>query len=99
MSVMMARVKIREEHADEVEWAATRMFAALEEAAPQGVRYSSLRLEGGATYVVLLEIAEGAENPLFKIPEFLEFQQKLKGWIAEPSAPEQFKVVGSYRSF
>lgn len=99
MSVMMIRAKVKAESAVEIEAAARGMFSAIEEAAPPGVRYTSLTLPDGVTYVILLELEDPADNPLGKIPAFREFQANLKDWLAEPPAPEHLTVVGSYRSF
>ena len=96
--MMMVRARVKAENADEVEAAAKTMFSALEDAQPQGVRYTSSRLPDGETFVALLEL-EGTDNPLPSIPAFVEFQEKLKGWLVEPPIAEQLTVVGSYRSF
>jgi hypothetical protein len=98
MGLMMVRAKVKAENAAEVEAAAKTMFSALEDAQPQGVRYTSCRLPDGETFVALLEL-EGMENPLPSIPAFVEFQEKLKSWLVEPPVPEQLTIVGSYRSF
>ncbi|OHV20505.1 hypothetical protein BBK14_27730 [Parafrankia soli] len=98
MSAMLLRTKVKPEKAAEVEAAVKSLFAALDQARPQGIRYASYRLEDGVTYVVLLQVEEGIENPLPKVPEFLEFQQNLRGWLAEPPAPEQLTVIGDYQS-
>ncbi len=98
MLAMLLRTKVKAEKAAEVEAAVRSLFATLEEARPQGVRYTSYRLQDGVTYVVLLQIEEGIDNPLPKVPEFQEFQENLKGWLAEPPAPEQLTAIGDYRS-
>jgi hypothetical protein len=98
MSLMMARTRIKEEYADEVEQGVTRAFAAIQRAAPEGVRYFSLRLPDKVTYVILLELADPGDNPLSKVPEFVEFQKQLKDWVAEPGAREELTVVGAYSS-
>lgn len=98
MSAMLLRTRVKAEKAAEVEAAVRVLFAALDEARPHGVRYSSYRLQDGVTYVVVLQIEEGIDNPLPKVPEFLEFQENLRGWLAEPPAPEQLTVIGDYRS-
>ncbi|GHO85871.1 hypothetical protein KSZ_38770 [Dictyobacter formicarum] len=95
----MIRSKVKAEHVTEVEAAARRVFAALQQAQPDGIRYSSCRLSDGVTYMALLELDEGVENPLPSLPEFREFQENLKNWMAEPPIPEQLTVVGSYRFF
>jgi hypothetical protein len=98
MTVMMIRSRIKPDIAAEVEAAAEQMFAAIERAQPAGVRYASTRVDDGETFVVLLSI-DGADNPLSTIPEFVEFQARLKDWIVEPPVPERLTVVGSYRLF
>jgi hypothetical protein len=99
MNVLMVHSKVKAAYVAEVDAAAKRMFAALELAQPQGIRYTSCRLPDGVTYVSLLEIDDGVDNPLPTLPEFRAFQEGLKQWIAEPPTSEQLAVVGSYRFF
>ena len=98
MTVMLIRSRVKPDSAAEVEAAAEQMFAAIERAQPAGVRYASTKIDDGETFVALLAV-EGADNPLTAIPEFLEFQAKVKDWIVEPPVPERLTVVGSYRLF
>jgi hypothetical protein len=49
--------------------------------------------------VALLQVDDGVDNPLPALPEFREFQENLKNWVAEPPTPDQMTVVGSYRLF
>ncbi|OHV45558.1 hypothetical protein [Pseudofrankia sp. BMG5.36] len=97
MNVMIVRAKIKPETAEEVVAAAETMFAAIEKADPQGARYASLVLPDGVTFVALLAVDEGIENPLMAVPEFVEFEGNLRNWLAEPPTPEQLTVIGSYR--
>ena len=99
MSVMMIRAKVQPERAAELEAAAKQLFAALHDAQPEGIRYGSCRLADGTTYVILLEIEEGFENPLPAIPAFQAFQSALRGLLAEPPVSEPLTVIGSYRLF
>lgn len=99
MNVMMLRAKVKEESVADVESAVTTMFSAIREAEPAGVRYASCRVADGATFVVLLQLEDGTENPLPAIPAFREFQESLRHWIAEPPVSEQLSVVGSYDLF
>jgi dihydropteroate synthase len=98
MTVMMIRAKVNADNVAEVEAAVEQTFAAIEKAQPAGVRYASTKLDDGVTFVVLLSL-ENTNNPLETIPEFVEFQTKLKGWIVEPPTAERLAVVGSYRLF
>ncbi len=99
MNATMIRAKMRPEHAADLDATIRDFFAALQEMQPQGVRYASCRLPDGVTYVILLEIEEGFENPLPALAEFQSFQAALRGWIAEPPVTEPLAVVGSYRLF
>ena len=99
MSVMMIRARVKDESVVDVEAEVGKMFSAIEKAEPQGVRYASCRLADGSTFVILLELEDGTENPLPAVPEFRQFQESLRGWISEPPVPEQLTVVGSYRLF
>ena len=99
MNVLMVRSRVKGEHVAEVDAAAKRMFAALQQAQPQGIRYATCRLPDGVTYVALLEIDDGVDNPLPALAEFRAFQEGLKQWLAEQPTPEQLTVIGSYRVF
>lgn len=100
MSVMMVTAKVRTDKVGEVEAAARRMFAALEQVRPEGVRYASCKLSDGTTFVAILELEhEGGDNPLVRIPEFTEFQAGLGKWVVEPPSPNFVQVVGSYGLF
>lgn len=98
MSTIQIRAKVRDDAVTEVEAAATAMFAAIEAAAPSGVRYGSAKLADGVTFVVTLHL-DGEDNPLAAIPEFNRFQAGLPGWLAEPPVVEPLSVVGSYRLY
>jgi quinol monooxygenase YgiN len=99
MSVRMVRAKIKAGKTAELEQAAREMFAAIDAAAPQGVRYASCKLPDGETFVILLELDDDTDNPLLGVPAFREFQATLQNWIAEPPEVEQLTPVGSYRLF
>jgi hypothetical protein len=99
MSVMMIRATIKPERTADVEAAAEKMFAALGEAKPVGVRYASCRVAGTDTFIALLEIEDGIDNPLAQVPAFREFQDGLPDAMVAPPAVEQLDVVGSYRLF
>lgn len=97
MNVMMVRSRVKVENIADVEAAVRTMFSAIEESQPQGVRYSSCKLPDGVTFVAFLELDDGVDNPLPKLPAFREFQENLKNWLAEPPRPEQLTVIGSYK--
>ena len=99
MSVMMLRAEVKENKTTEVEEAAKKMFAAIDAARPDGVRYASVRVGDSSTFVILLHLADGRDNSLAQVPEFGEFQAKVKDWVTKPPVPEQLSIVGSYNLF
>ncbi len=99
MSLMILRASVKGDCVTQVDQAVEKMFAAIDEAEPKDVRYASCKAADGTTYVILLEIGDGVDNPLPAVPEFRAFQAGLKDWLAKPAVPEQFTVVGSYNLF
>lgn len=99
MRLMMVQAKIKAESIDEIEAAGRKLFAAIDREQLQGIRYASCRLPDGVTYLNLLELEDGIDNPLPALPEGKEFQENLKGWLAEPPTSQSLTVIGSYRLF
>ncbi len=100
MTIVMMRANAMPEHADKIEAAEGSMFAAIENERPEGIRYSAYRVGDSETFVILLELQEGTENPLPGIAAVGTFQEDLRGgWLAEPPVMEQLTLVGEYRSF
>ena len=99
MSILTVRAKVKEEHVAEAEAAVKRMFAAIEREGLEGIRYASIKLADGMTFLAMLEVEEGVENPLLGLPEAQEFYERLPGWYAEPPDVGPGTLVGSYRLF
>lgn len=99
MSVHMAQAKVRAENVTDVQTAANKMFAALDAAQPEGVRYAWSVLPDGETFVALVQLDDGVENPIPGLPEFRELQESLEGSLAEAPSSQPLTVVGSYRLF
>jgi hypothetical protein len=100
MTVLIVRYQVREECVDDVSAGIEQMIAALGQEQPKGVRYALGRLLDGVTFVGLLELAEGVDNPLPGIAAARDFQQKLPGWVVgDPPVPAPMDVVGSYDSY
>ena len=103
MNVLMVRSKIKEENVAAAQAATEKVFQAIEQAQPAGVRYTAAWLSDGVTMLALLEVENSADprrdNPLLKLPAYAELRENLTQWYAEPSAVEQMTVIGSYRLF
>jgi hypothetical protein len=96
MTLQIVRAAIKPEHAADLEAAAGKVFTALGEHEPGGLRYASLRMADGS-YLIILEVEDGTENPLPSIAAFQEFQAGLGGWLSGAPVMETASVVGSYR--
>ena len=103
MNVLMVRSKIKEENVADAQAATERVFQAIEQAQPAGVRYAAAWLSDGVTLVALLAVENSADprrdNPLLALPAYADLRENLNQWYAEPSAVETMTVIGSYRLF
>jgi hypothetical protein len=100
MTVLTVRYEARPEHVDDLVAAIEKAFAAVHQAQPQGIRYGLGRLPDGVTFVGVLELADGVDNPLPGIAAARELQQQLAGWVVgEPPVPQPLDVVGDYHLF
>ena len=99
MSVHMVQAKVKRESVIDVQAAAKKMFAAINAAQPEGIRYASCLLPDGETFVALLQVDDGVENPLPGFPEFQEFLEGVEASRAEPANVQPLTVIGSYRLF
>ena len=97
---VIARAKIRPECVDDVKAGVTKLFEAIEQAHPQGVRYSYSVLADGVTFLNQVELQDGIDdNPLAAIPAVREFAERVGHWLAEPVVREELTTIASYRSF
>jgi hypothetical protein len=99
MTVHMVQAKIKPDSVTEVQAATKKMFAVLDAAQPEGIRYASCLAPDGETFVALLQIDDGVENPLPGFAEFREFLEGVEASRAAPADVQPLTVVGSYRLF
>ena len=74
------------------------VYAELQSTQPAGLRYSTLRLDDGVSFVHLAETAEG-ENPLPKVAAFQRFQENIAERCEEQPVATEANVVGSFNLF
>ena len=99
MSVQIAQVKIVAESVTDVQAATKKMFAAIDAAEPEGIRYASLLLADGETFVAVVQVEDGVENPIPAFPEFRELQELVAASRAEPPDVQSLTIIGSYQMF
>lgn len=99
MKVWMVQARVKADQVAAIEEAGRRVYEALEREQVQGIRYTTCRFPDGVTYLNLLELDDGVDNPILDLPEGRAFQEGLKTWMAEPPDSQRLTVIGSYRFF
>lgn len=92
------RYRTKPEWAEENQRLVEKVYAELGSRDPGGIRYATLRLEDGVTFVhIFITDSDEAGNPLRSSPAFAEFQRELPQRCDEQPAAQSAIVVGSYR--
>jgi hypothetical protein len=99
MSVMLVRQNVKDGSIEDAEAAVRDLFTTLDRVRPEGLRYASTRVVDSSTFVILFELADGIEDPRPAMPEYVQFQERLKTWVDGPPVIERLDVVGSYNLF
>jgi dipeptidyl aminopeptidase/acylaminoacyl peptidase len=89
------RYRTRPDAGDENARLVAAVYAALAELEPRDFAYATYRLADGVTFVHVARL-DAKENPLAKLPAFVEFQRELQDRCVEQPAPSPATVVGSY---
>lgn len=92
-SSTVIRYQTTPETADENQRLIEKVFAELAATAPEGLRYTSLRLADGVTFLHLV-VGEGRLLP--HLAAFQEFQRELGDRLTAPPERNEATIVGSY---
>jgi hypothetical protein len=100
MPNVVVRYETKPERAEENQALIEAVFAALNDVQPDGLRYASLRLADGVSFVhvAAVETDDGA-NPLTELPAFAEFLKGIGDRVQVGPQSSEATVVGSYRFF
>jgi hypothetical protein len=94
---VVVQYETKPDRADENQALIERVFAELDERAPDGFSYVSLRLADGVSFIhIVVETAEGA-IPLTDIAAFREFTKDIDDRCVKGPTPSGAQVVGEYR--
>lgn len=97
MSVLVLRFTASQDDVTDVETRIDEMMAAIHDAKPAGIRYTLGKLPDGVTFVGVLEIEDGVDNPLPAIAEARRFQQGLEGWSVDGKpAAQRLEILGTF---
>ena len=92
---VIVRYRTRPDSADENARLIKAVLSAVTAVGPADFQYAIYRLADGVTFVHVASHG-GDENPLVDLPEFVEFTRELGQRCAEPPAPSEATLVGSY---
>jgi hypothetical protein len=92
---VMVRYQTTAEAAEANRELVEQVYAQLHADRPDGLRYVTIRLADGVTFVHL-SIVDADENPLGQVEAFQKFQQGLAERLVEPPAVHEVTVVGRY---
>jgi hypothetical protein len=98
MGVVVVRYKTKPDRAEENQALVEKVFEELAGSDPGGLRYMTLRLGDGVSFVHIasVETSDGT-NPLGATAAFAEFQREIGDRCAEQPVVAEATVVGSYQ--
>jgi hypothetical protein len=97
MSVTVVRYRTKPDRGDENQALIEQVFQELRETRPAGLRYTSLRLDDGVSFVhvAIVDTADGS-NPLGATAAFQEFTRAIGDRCEEPPVATAAPEVGHY---
>jgi hypothetical protein len=93
-TLQIVRFTTHEESIASAETEIRRVFHAVNAAAPEDMQYLAVR--SGCDFVLALNLADPAANPLLDIESAAHFRRALPNWTSDNAAPEPFTVIGNY---
>ncbi|MEM7094065.1 MAG: hypothetical protein AAF567_13750 [Actinomycetota bacterium] len=94
----VVRYKVSEGRGDENQALVEAVFADLAASTPDGLRYGTIRLADGVTFIHIA-VTEGETNPLTESAAFAAFTAELPARCDEPPAPMSGTVIGNYNLY
>jgi hypothetical protein len=97
MRTAVVRYQVKPDHLAEHERLARAVYKALEELAPSGFRYATLRLDDGVSFVHVAQTEGDGPPPLPQLDAFRAFTAAIADRCDVPPDNRQAEVIGSYR--
>jgi len=100
MRTVVVPYTVKPDRVDENQRLIEAVFAELADRAPTGLRYASLRLADGVSFVHIASIeTDDGSNPLNDVAAFAEFTRDIAERCDDPPAAQEATVVGAFRLF
>lgn len=97
-SLVVVRYRTTDETTEENRRLVEAVYAELAETPPAGLRYGTLRMPDGVSYLHVA-VTEGDTSPLPGLASFQEFQRGIGERVVAPQERLEPTVIGSYRLF
>jgi hypothetical protein len=98
MRRVMVRYRVKPDRAAENEDLVRAVYAELASTQPAGLRYATVLLDDGVSFIHLAETEDGA-NPLTAVSAFTRFQENIRERCDDPPVVTDLRVVGSFKLF
>ena len=97
MPKVIVKYKVKQDKAEENIAYINRVFDALKQASPDGLRYASFVQEDGLSFVHIASIeTDDGSNPLTGLAEFQAFVADIGSRCDEPPQPTAVETIGSF---
>lgn len=97
MRRIMVRYRVKADRVAENEESVRAVYAELARTRPEGLRYATLRLADGATFVHIAEHDD--PNPLQQVEAFQRFTASVRDRCEDGPEVTELTEIGSYRFF
>jgi len=97
MSKVMVSYEVKPEMVEENARLVRAVYEELADTRPEGLRYVTFQLDGGARFVHVASNESGGENPLREVRAFREFLAGVGERCVTPPVTEELHELGSYR--
>jgi len=97
MSKVMVSYEVKPEMVEENARLVRAVYEELAERRPDGLRYATFQLDGGARFVHVASNESGGENPLLEVQAFRAFLAGVGERCVKAPVTEALHEVGSYR--
>jgi hypothetical protein len=97
MAVTVVRYTTKPERADENQAYVEKVFAQLAADRPEGLRYMTVRLDDGVSFVHVATVdTPDGTNPLSTTAAFAEFQREIADRLVDGPTAAQGTIIGAY---
>src|SRR5262249_45505971 len=99
MKRVIVHYRVKPERAAENQQLVRAVYEELHETRPEGLRYATLKLDDGVSFVHLAEHHEDSPNQLTPLATFKRFQEGIAERGDDPPVANEVTTIGAYRLF